>query len=55
MITKEGSTKTVNFITTGQGFLYWGMAFKLNYSEMDHFFKNLLLYSGHDSEKPRKK
>ena len=26
MMTKEGSTKILNFMTPGQGFLYWGVA-----------------------------
>ena len=43
MMTKEGSTKIVNFMTTGQGFLCQGVASHI--VKMHYFFKNLLLYS----------
>ena len=45
MITKVGSTKTVNFMTPGAGFLVLGCDHTSHKVRMYYFFKNLLLYS----------
>ena len=49
MMTKEGSTKIVNFMTPGQGFLWWGVVIYSHIVKMHYFFKNLLLYSSASS------
>ena len=45
MITKEGSTKIVNFLTPGAGVLVLGRGHISHIMKMHYFFKNLLLYS----------
>ena len=45
MLTKEGSTKIVNFMTPGAGALVLGRGHKSRIVKMHYFFKNLLLYS----------
>ena len=45
MMTKEGSTKIVNFMTPGAGVLVLGRGHISNIVKMHYFFKNLLLYS----------
>ena len=45
MMTKEGSTKIVNFITPGAGVLVLGRGHISHIVKMHYFFKNLLLYS----------
>ena len=44
MMTKEGSTKTVNFMTPGAGVLVLGCGHISYIVKMHYFFKNLLLY-----------
>ena len=46
MMTKEGSTKIVNFMTPGVGVLVLGYGYISHIVNMHYFFKNLLLYSG---------
>ena len=43
MMTKEGSTKIVNFMTTGAGVLVLGRGHRSHIVKMHYFFKNLLL------------
>ena len=45
MMTKEGSTKIVNFMTPGVGILVLGRGHISHRVKMHYFFKNLLLYS----------
>ena len=45
MITKEGSTKIVNFMTPGAGVLVLGCGHISHIVKMHNFVKNLLLYS----------
>ena len=45
MMTKEGSTKIVTFITPGAGVLVLGCEHISHIVKMHFFFKNLLLYS----------
>ena len=45
MMTKEGSTKIVNFMTPGAGVLVLGRGHISHMVKMHYFFKNLLLYS----------
>ena len=45
MMTKEGSTKIVNFMTPGAGVLVLGRGHISHIVKMHYFFKNLLLYS----------
>ena len=45
MMTKEGSTKIVNFMTPGAGVLLLGRGLISHIVKMHYFFKNLLLYS----------
>ena len=45
MMTKEGSTKIVNFMTPGVGVLMLGRVHISHSVKMHYFFKNLLLYS----------
>ena len=45
MMTKEGSTKIVNFMTPGTGVLVLGRGHISHIVKMHYFFKNLLLYS----------
>ena len=45
MMTKEGSTKIVNFMTPGAGVLVLGCGHLSHLVKMHYFFKNLLLYS----------
>ena len=45
MMTKEGSTKIVNFMTPGAGVLVLGRALISHIVKMHYFFKNLLVYS----------
>ena len=45
MMTKEGSTKIVNFMTPGAGVLVLGRGLISHIVKMYYFFKNLLLYS----------
>ena len=45
MMTKEGSTKIVNFMTPGAGVLVLGRGHINHIVKMHYFFKNLLLYS----------
>ena len=42
MVTKEGSTKIVNFMTTGVGFLVLRCGHVSYIVKIHHFFKNLL-------------
>ena len=44
MMTKEGSTKIVNFVTHGAGVLVLEHGRKGHIVKMNYFFKNLLLY-----------
>ena len=44
MMTKEGSTKTVNFMTPGAGVLVLGCGHISYIVKMHYFFKHLLLY-----------
>ena len=44
MMTKEESTKTVNFMTPGEGVLVLGCSHISYIVKMHYFFKNLLLY-----------
>ena len=44
-MTKEGSTKIVNFLTPGAGILVLGYGHISHKVKMHYFFKNLLLYS----------
>ena len=44
-MTKEGSTKIVNFITPGAAVLLLGCDHISHIVKMPYFFKNLLLYS----------
>ena len=44
-MTKEGSTKIVNFMTPGAGVLVLGRGHISHIMKMHYFFKNLLLYS----------
>ena len=45
MMTKEGSTKIVNFMTLVVGVLVLGRGHISHRVKMHYFFKNLLLYS----------
>ena len=45
MMTKEGSTKIVNFMTPGAGVLALGHGHISHIVKIHYFFKNLLLYS----------
>ena len=45
MMTKEGSTKIVNFMTPGVGVLVLWLGHMSHIVKMHYFFKNLLLYS----------
>ena len=45
MMTKEESTKIVNFMTPGAGVLVLGRGHIRHIVKMHYFFKNLLLYS----------
>ena len=45
MMTKEGSTKIVNFMTPGAGVLALGRGHISHIVKIHYFFKNLLLYS----------
>ena len=45
MMTREGSTKIVNFMTPGAGVLVLGRSHISHIVKMHYFFKNLLLYS----------
>ena len=45
MMTKEGSTKIINFMTPGAGVLVLGCGHISHIVKMHYFFKNLLLYS----------
>ena len=45
MMTKEGSTKIVNFMTPGAGVLVLGSGHTSHIVKMHYFFKNLLLNS----------
>ena len=45
MMTNEGSTKIVNFMTPGAGVLLLGRGHVSHLVKMHYFFKNLLLYS----------
>ena len=45
MVTKEGSTKIINFMTPGAGVLVRGHDYISNLVNMNYFFKNSLLYS----------
>ena len=45
MMTKEGSTKIVNFMTPGSGVLVLGRGHISHIVKLHYFFKNLLLYS----------
>ena len=45
MMTKEGSTLIVNFMTPGAGVLALGRGHISHVVKMHYFFKNLLLYS----------
>ena len=45
MMTKEGSTKIVNFMFPGAGVLVLGCGHLSHIVKMHYFFKNLLLYS----------
>ena len=45
MMTKEGSTKIVNFMTPGLGVLVLGRGHISHRVKMHYFFKNFLLYS----------
>ena len=45
MMTKEGSTKIINFITPGVGVLVLGRGHISHRVKMHYFFKNLFLYS----------
>ena len=45
MMTKEGSTKILNFMTPGAGVLVLGRGHISHIVKMHYFFKNLLLYS----------
>ena len=44
IMTKEGSTKIVNFMTPGAGVLVLGRGHISHFMKMHYFFKNLLLY-----------
>ena len=45
MMTKEGTTKIVNFMTPGPGVLVLGCGHKSHIVKLHYFFKNFLLYS----------
>ena len=45
VMTKEGSTKIVNFMTPGAGVLVLGRGHISHIVKLHYFFKNLLLYS----------
>ena len=45
MMTKEGSSKIVNFMTPGAGVLVLGCGHISHGVKMHYFFKNLLLFS----------
>ena len=45
MVTKEGSTKIVNFMTPGAGILVKERGHRSHIVKLHYFFKNLLLYS----------
>ena len=49
MMTKEGSTKIINFMTPGAGVLALGCGHISHIVKMHYFFKNLLLYSSASS------
>ena len=44
-VTREGSTKIINFMTPRAGFLVLGFGHIRHIVKMHYFFKNLLLYS----------
>ena len=44
-MTKEGSTKIVNFMTPGEGVLALGCGHMSNIVKIHYFFENVLLYS----------
>ena len=46
MMTKEGFTKIINFMTPGAGVLVQGRGHISYIMKMHYFFKNLLVYSG---------
>ena len=50
MMTKEGSTKIVNFMTPGAGVLVLGRGLISHIVKMHYFFKNLLLTPRHRSD-----
>ena len=45
MMTKEGSTKTINFMTPWAGVLVQGCGHISHIVKMHYFFNNLLLYT----------
>ena len=45
MMTKEGSTKIINFLTPGAGVLLLGRGYISHTVKMHYFFKKHLLYS----------
>ena len=45
LMTKEGSTKIVNFMTPGAGVLVLGRGHISHIVQMHYFFQNLFLYS----------
>ena len=45
MMTKEGSTKIVNFMTPGAGVLVQECGHKSHIVKLHYFFKNFLFYS----------
>ena len=45
MMTKEGSTKIVNFMTPGAGVLVLGRGYISHIVKLHYFFKNLLFFS----------
>ena len=45
MMTKEGSTKIVNFITPGAGVIVLGRGHINHIVNLHYFFENLFLYS----------
>ena len=51
MMTKEESTKIVNFMTPGTWVLLLGRGHISHIEKMHYSFKNLLLYSQHGSDK----
>ena len=53
MMTKEGSTKFVNFMTPGAGVLVLECGHISHIVKMHYFFKNLLLYSQAQNRKTK--